>query len=338
MTAPNRLPDEALHDLLDGSPSEEVVGTPLAAYLLALREDAATTSPQPTEALTEVLTEGLDPADLKAGGSLTESAGSGLLTWRLRSRVLARALVAKFAALGILTKAAAAGAAVTVAASGAGAAGVLPEPAQEVFDDAVGREVQEAPAESEQDGQPERGDQGESGADVSTPAGDTPAETPADVETPEPQSDQGVSDDATGSSDGEPGVDGGDVADDASDGRSSAGDNGRDTAGENRSDAAGENRSDTAGDNRPSDADGDIRGRAGEDTAGDNAVQPPTAGEADDRASERAPNRTEDGRSQTGASPGLPVDPPRGRDTATKSGDGDEEQPPGGIHMDTPRS
>lgn len=213
MSAPDRLPDEALDSLLDGSPSEEALGTPLAAYLAEVREDALATTPSPSQDLAMVLEEGLEPADLaNAGAAGADDARRGILTWRLRGRTLARALVTKLAALGVLGKAAVAGAAVTVAASSAGAAGVLPEPAQGTFDDAIGRDVQEAPADLD-----EQSGTSETGSDA-----DTPPETPADTaDTPPLETD--VPGDATGSEDGdEPGVDGKDVAEDASGGASTA--------------------------------------------------------------------------------------------------------------------
>lgn len=204
MRTPDRLPDGALESLLDGSPSEDAVGTPLATYLDALRHDAVTTEYKPSAELSAVLAEGLDPAELEAGGILTATAGAASSSWRRRGRMALRAVTAKFAALGLLSKAAAAGAAVTVAASGAGVTGLLPEPAQSTFNEVIGRE---APPESDT----AEGDEG----------AETPPDTPADTSDTKPL-DTDVPDDATGKSDGEPGVDGREVADDASDGRSGA--------------------------------------------------------------------------------------------------------------------
>lgn len=205
MSVPDRLPDEAIDGLLDGSPAEEAAGTPLAAFIADLRTSAQTVTPTPSEELQAVLAEGLDPAELGAAAPATG------LTWRVRGRTIVRTLVTKFAALGLLGKAAAAGAAVTVAASGAGAAGVLPDSAQVVFDDLV-------PIEGSADVEDDDGDQqSEEPTAEDVPAGDAP-DTPADTaSTPPLETD--VSDDATGSDDGEPGVDGGDVAEDASDGQ-----------------------------------------------------------------------------------------------------------------------
>lgn len=209
MSAPDRLPDEAIDGLLDGSPSEEAAGTPLAAYLAQLRDDAQATTPTPSSELAAVLAEGLDPADLQAASpSSVEEAPAGMLGWRRRGRVLGRVLVTKFAALGLLGKAAAAGAAVTVAASGAGVTGVLPEPVQHEFNEIVGRE---APAEHDEESA--------TTDDVDGASAETPPETPADTSTTEPL-DTDVSDDATGEDGSEPGVDGEDVADDASEGAS----------------------------------------------------------------------------------------------------------------------
>lgn len=205
MRTPDRLPDEALDSLLDGSPSPEAVGTPLAAYLDAVRHDAVTTDPQPSDELGVVLAEGLDPAEIEVGVQAAAAAG-GITAWRRRGRLALRALVTKFAALGLVTKAAAAGAAVTVAASGAGAAGVLPPPAQSTFNEVIGREAPPEDAGVEDD---ETGETGESTPD-----------TPADTSSTAPL-DSDLSDDAT---DGDPGVDGSGVARDASDGRSDVSD------------------------------------------------------------------------------------------------------------------
>lgn len=215
MSVPDRLPDEAIDGLLDGSPSEEAAGTPLAAYLSAIRADAEASVPAPSQRLSTLLAEGLDPAELGAVGAVAD--GRDASPWWRRSRLAFRALVTKFAALGLMAKAATAGAAVTVAASGAGAAGVLPGPAQDVFDGAVGRPAAEAPAET--------GDGVDSGGDVDGEAGDaaTSADTPADTESTPPL-DADISDDATGDEDGDVGVDGTDTAEDASEGRSTVSD------------------------------------------------------------------------------------------------------------------
>lgn len=219
MSAPDHLGDEALDGLLAGTPSAEAIGTPLATYLAAIRHDAETTTAQPSEALQAVLVDGLAPAEVGAGGTMTSSAEErprrGGLTWGVGSRALARVLVAKFAALGLLGKAAVAGAAVTVAASSAGAAGVLPDPAQHAFDGAVGRRTADVPVDP--DVAPGDVDEGPDAPPTTRdPAATTP---PLDTDVP---------DDATGSADGEPGVDGGDIAEDASDGRSVAGEQDRD--------------------------------------------------------------------------------------------------------------
>lgn len=197
MSAPDRLPDEVLDDLAGGRPSDEADGSPLAAYLAALREDAVRTEATPNEALASVLAEGLVLEDV--------AVASPRPTWRRRLRLVQGAVAAKLAAASLLTKVATAGAAVTVAASGAGAAGVLPEPAQEVFDDAVGRQVEQPVVPG--------------GDESPAPAAeqDAPA-VPADTTTTPPL-DSDVPGDATGSADDGPGVDGGSVADDASDGR-----------------------------------------------------------------------------------------------------------------------
>lgn len=216
MRTPDRLPDEALDSLLDGSPSEEAVGTPLAAYLDAVRHDAVTTDPRPSDELGVVLAEGLDPAEIEVGVQVA-AAASGITAWRRRGRLALRALVTKFAALGLLTKAAAAGAAVTVAASGAGAAGVLPPPAQSTFNEVIGREAPPEDAGVE--------------ADETDGTSESAPDTPADTSSTAPL-DSDLSDDATGASDGDPGVDGSGVARDASDERSDVLDDAPDRTGD----------------------------------------------------------------------------------------------------------
>lgn len=185
-----RHSDEALDALLDG-PLPAADEVPLAAFLAAVRADAEATVPQPSEALAIVLSEGRAPG---------AAAAAPAPAWHRRARLAVRVAVAKFGALGLLVKTAAAGAAVTVAASGAGAAGVLPGPTQDTFDRVVGRT---APVEVEE----ERADDG---LTDEAPAADTSTT---------PSLDRDVPSDATGDSDGEVGVDGGAVADDASDGR-----------------------------------------------------------------------------------------------------------------------
>lgn len=261
MRTPDRLPDEALDSLLDGAPSTATVGTPLAAYLDAVRHDAMSTDPRPSDELAVVLAEGLDPAELEAGVP-APAAGSRISAWRRRGRLVVRALVTKFAALGLLSKAAAAGAAVTVAASGAGAAGVLPPPAQSTFNEVIGREAPPEPV----------ADAGDAGDETVQP---TP-ETPADTSSTAPL-DSDVSDDATGTSDGEPGVDGSQVARDASDGRSGASDDARDRTG------------DVPRQSPPEDA---PAGTPAEDVVGDTpgADAPPRADEADEHAPDAAGN------------------------------------------------
>lgn len=219
----DRLPDGDLDAMLDGSVPPGAVGTPLAAYLAELREDATTATPTANAVLSSVLTDGLAEAEAASQGILTFSSNEaekgiltgsadkgiltrrgiltastekgiltrGILTIRTKGRAISRVLITQFAALGLLSKAAVAGATVSVAAAGAGAVGALPPTVQVAFDDAVGREVEQVePLDDDADGV--EGDAGVDGGDVA---------------------------DLAREDDGEPGVDGRDVADEASDGR-----------------------------------------------------------------------------------------------------------------------
>lgn len=139
MSRSDRTPED-LESLLDGDVPPSMEGSNLPAYLLALREDAVGSEPQPSAALAELLEHGVVPV------ASSSASTRGIRTWRRRARVAGRVLVTKFAALGLLGKAVAAGAAVTVAASSAGVAGVLPPPAQRTFDAVVEREADPVPA------------------------------------------------------------------------------------------------------------------------------------------------------------------------------------------------
>lgn len=209
MAPHDRLADSDLDAILDGSVPPGAAGTPLAAYIAELREDATASTPAANAALSSVLTDGLAPAQTAPQGILTFSSSPaeegiltastdrgiltrGILTIRARGRAISRVLVTQFAALGLLSKAAVAGATVSVAAASAGAVGALPPPAQVAFDDAIGRQVEQVEqVDEDADGVPDD-DTGVDGGGVS---------------------------DLAREDDGQPGVDGRDVADDASDGR-----------------------------------------------------------------------------------------------------------------------
>ncbi len=281
----SQLSDSVLDALLDGSVPPGAIGTPLAAQLTQLREQAEATTPAANAVLASVLQDGLDLAATAPQGILTFSTKAaeagiltastdagiltrgiltastdagiltrGILTIRARGRALSRILVTQFAALGLLSKAAVAGATVGVAAASAGAAGVLPPPAQVAFDDAVGRQVEQV-----EDG---------------TDAENTPAERDTGV-------DGGtIADDATGADGSAPGVVGRDVAGEASDGR------------------AGGTAADEASDGRS--------GGTAADAARDRATEARNhATDAEDEApdaQDRAPDATED-RGGDGAAP-----------------------------------
>ena len=109
--------------------------------------------------------------------------------------MLLQSLLTRLAAAGLATKAAAGGTAVVVAASAAGAADALPAPAQETFDGLVAAET----------------------VDVEEEPG---SEVERDERNGDATFGERVSQDATGESDGEPGVDGAEIACEASEGRS----------------------------------------------------------------------------------------------------------------------
>lgn len=223
MSDTERLPEDVFDALVEGRTPSAAAGSPVARFLRSLRDDA-TPSAAPTPELSAVLSEGIDPKELEAGGILTAETDQGILTRGIltaetdhgiltrgiltfsgnraaspkgiltRSRLATRAAFTNVAAFGILTKAAAAGAAVTVATAGAGTANVLPSGAQMAFDDIVGREpVVEVEEE------------------VEDPIG----ETGIVVETDDNEANdfgERVSGDATGETDGEKGVDGREIA------------------------------------------------------------------------------------------------------------------------------
>lgn len=161
--------------------------------------------------------------------------------------MLLQSLLTNLAAAGLATKAAAGGAAVIVAASAAGAADVLPDPAQETFDritaeviidaedqgvadDTFGARVSQD-ATGESDGEP-----GVDGAAIACEASEGRSGTCDEgVESLQgaDESDNGefgerVSQDATGESDGEPGVDGEEISGEARASNPGAGDQGAD--------------------------------------------------------------------------------------------------------------
>lgn len=163
--------------------------------------------------------------------------------------MLLQSLLTNLAAAGLATKAAAGGAAVVVAASAAGAADVLPDPAQETFDRITAEEVvgaEDEGVEGETFGarvsQDATGESdGEAGVDGSTIACEasqgrsgTCGEGGEGLESTG-ESDDGefgkrVSQDATGESDGEPGVDGEEISDEARASNPGQGEEGADNA------------------------------------------------------------------------------------------------------------
>lgn len=166
--------------------------------------------------------------------------------------MLLQSLLTKFAAAGLATKAAAGGAAVVVAASAAGAADALPDPAQEAFDRITAEEVVDAEDEGEgvedgtfgarvsQDATGESdGEPGVDGATIACEASEGRSGTCEEEELGGEDADTAdfgeafgdrVSGDATGQSDGEPGVDGETISQEARELNPGAGDEGADNA------------------------------------------------------------------------------------------------------------
>lgn len=223
---------DPIDDLVDRGRAGAGRDEPLGSLLAALQQDAGATTASPSPALASVLADGLPAEELVAAAAVA----AGASPWRHRVVVAARVLVTKFAALGLLAKAATAGAAVTLAASGAGVAGVLPAPAQAVFDDVVGRDgpsTDEGPGAAVRDVVTDRdGSDDEPGEPIDGgSATELPSDAPTDAPTDGASDDatdgdepgdfgERVSGDATGETDGEPGVDGREVSSEASDGRS----------------------------------------------------------------------------------------------------------------------
>ena len=202
--------DEAIEALLDGTPSQELAGTPLADIVERIRMDAATTEPTPSTELASLMAHGLAPTEkgdlpATAGSNATAPEGAWLPKWTRSAAMFRKLIIAKLAALGVVVKAGAAGAAVAVTAAGVGVTGQLPPPAQDAFD----RIVQQDDAEEDEGDELEVLDEDDSlEVDDSVEADDTDyAGGP-----PEGSFGERVSQDATGESDGEPGVDGQEIS------------------------------------------------------------------------------------------------------------------------------
>lgn len=169
---------------------------------------------------------------------------------RSKGRRMIETLVGKLAGVGLAAKIGLASAVAVAGVTGAGVSDNLPEPAQDAFNNVVGAEVE---------------------------ADDV--ELPEDVDLPEEaEFGQSVSDDAR---DG--GVDGRDVAEEASDGRSEEGRQTAEDASEGRSENGSENGADglETADERSGDAEGQVDTPAGPETGEERS------GDAGDQADDR---------------------------------------------------
>jgi hypothetical protein len=181
----------------------------LAAFAAGVRAVADRPAPHPTAALQAVLT---------GDAPVTPSRDR---TGHRRSPARRRSALAKVASLGLAAKIGVAATAAAAGVAGAGAAKVLPGDADEVVRDAI--EIV-TPVEFTEDGDlgddgPNDGGPGPSdgGPEASEPAGTSDPAGSATSQTADLPQEHGdaVSSDATGESDGEPGVDGPTVADQA---------------------------------------------------------------------------------------------------------------------------
>ena len=129
--------EDAFEALLAGRPAP-VGAAGLAAFTEAVRS-SATRPGRPNAALAELLATGLltdqsSPSvrTARSAGSVPERRASRVRT-RRRTAMIFPALVAKFLSAGAIAQAATGAAVVVVAVTGAGAAGALPDPAQDTF-------------------------------------------------------------------------------------------------------------------------------------------------------------------------------------------------------------
>lgn len=305
------LDDEAIEQLLAGTPPEELAD--LADVIEAMRMQATRTPPRPSPELAAVLSEGLTtdkgtlPTTAARNAATPAMQGPRLPKWTRRTRMILETALAKLAALGLTAKVGVAGAAVAAATTGAGAAGVLPDSLQDAMADAVAAVTPfQLPSSAD-----------DAGADE-----DVVGDTDENAEFGER-----VADDATGQTDDEPGVDGSEIADEASNGRSNDlpddAEEGRSTGEQNRDEA--EANADEAADNAdeglteaennaPDEADAHIPDEApAEPDQGDDA--------ADSTAPESTPDGAEEGQEADDApAPANTTDEDdAGRDTAESS-------------------
>ncbi len=113
----------------------------LAAFVAAVRSEATMTRARPSAVLAEVLAHGIsdDKVDRPAMAASNADGPETRVSAppNRRTRTLLEPVAASFAALSLAAKAGIAGAAVVATTTGAGAAGVLPDTLQSSFDDVV---------------------------------------------------------------------------------------------------------------------------------------------------------------------------------------------------------
>jgi hypothetical protein len=192
------LDDVTTDAILDGDRVPDELGQ-LAAFAAAVRAIGSGPAPRPSPPLAEVLTMG-GPAPSNRPTRVTAR------------RTTRRSALARAAGVGLVVKVGFAASAAAAGVVGAGAAGVLPGGADRVVRDAI--EVV-TPVEFTDDGQVD--DRGVGGRGPSGPTVEPGDAEPGDPDAPSDPGEHGdrVSSDATGTSDGEPGVDGPAVAQDA---------------------------------------------------------------------------------------------------------------------------
>lgn len=222
-------PDQRVLDaLIQGRlPAEHDGLADVAAFVDAVRLEA-TVVPRPTAELAAVLDEGITvgPAVRPVDDGAEPSRGRRPSARPVRrTRQAFGSLVASVAAMGLATKAAVASTAVLAATAGAGFGGVLPTPVQAPFDQVVGIDRTEEELDR-RDGGPATPDDAPGSPDEGPAStGGTVRDGPdrsGDARRDRPEEGtrfgDGVSGDATQEDD--PGVDGAEVGDDASDGQS----------------------------------------------------------------------------------------------------------------------
>lgn len=196
MPATQLLDDDTIDALVEGRPVADQHAS-LAAFACRVRAAGEGPPPPPAPALARLLRQGVPTVDGSRPGAASGAESAG------RDPARGRHLIAKAAGIGIAAKI---GLGVTAAAAtivGAGAGGLLPDPADSVVRDAIEVMTPFGFGDDSGPGGRRSEDPGPDGTGPGT-TGSGPDGFGEDV-----------SSDATGESDGEPGVDGQDIADEA---------------------------------------------------------------------------------------------------------------------------